>query len=60
MERRFFRVGTLPDYASVVEAENPNVIDPAESYRFTLAGLHTKTKMTIVKLLKVKSFDALM
>ena len=57
LERRFFRVGTLPDYASVVEAEDPNLIDPAESYRFTLQGLYSKTKMTILKLQKVKSFD---
>jgi len=50
LERRFFRVGTLPDYASVVEAEDPNLIDPAESYRFTLVGLDSKAKMTILKL----------
>jgi len=60
LKRRFFRVGTLPDYASVVEVENPNSIDPAGSYRFTLLGLNPKTKMTIFKLQKVKSFDALM
>jgi len=60
LSRRFFRVGTLPDYASVVEAEDPNIIDPAGSYRFTLAGLNSKTKMTILKLQKVKSFDASM
>jgi len=57
LARRFFRVGTLPDYASVVEVENPNLIDPAGSYRFTLAGLNSKAKMTIMKLQKVKSFD---
>ena len=50
LERRFFRVGTLPDYASVVEVENPNLIDPAGSYRFTLLGLDSKAKMTILKL----------
>jgi len=60
LERRFFRVGTLPDYASVVEVENPHLIDPAESYRFTFEGLYSKTKMTILKLEKVKSFDTLM
>jgi len=54
LERKFFRVGTLPDYASIVEAENPNSIDPARSYRFILAGLDSKTKMTILKLQKVK------
>jgi len=58
--RRFFRVGTLPDYASVVEVENPNKINPAGSYRFILAGLNPKTKMTILKLQKVKAFDDLM
>ena len=50
LEKRFFRVGTLPDYASVVEVENTYSIDPAESYRFTLLGLNPKTKMTILKL----------
>jgi len=60
LERRFFRVGTLPDYSSVVEVENPNLIDPAESYKFTLVGLDSKAKMAILKLQKVKSFDALM
>ena len=60
LERRFFRVGTLPDYESVVEVENPNLIDPTVSYRFTLGGLNRWTKMTILKLQKVKSFDALM
>ena len=57
---RFFRVGTLPNYESVVEVENPILIESAESYRFILAGLNPKTKMTILKLQKVKSFDALM
>ena len=32
LSRRFFRVGTLPDYASVVEVEDPNLIDPYGSY----------------------------
>ena len=60
MERRFFRVGTFPDYASVVEVGSPNLIDPAGSYRFTLGGLNPKTKMIILKLQKVKSFDTSM
>jgi len=50
LSRRLFRVGTLPEYASVVEVENPNLIDPAGSYRFALAGLSSKTKTTIQKL----------
>jgi len=54
LAKKFFRVGTLPDYASVVEVENPNLIDPAKSYRFALAGLNSKTKMTIMKLQNVK------
>jgi len=60
LTRKFFRVGTLPDYASVVEVENPNLIDPAGSYRFILAGIDSKAKMIILKLQKVKSFDILM
>ena len=60
LSRRLFRVGTLPDYASVVEVENPNLIDPSGSYRFALEGLFSKTKMTILKLQKVKFFDDIM
>lgn len=60
MERRFFRVGKFPAYSSVVEVENPNSIDPTEPYRFILAGLNPRSKMTVIKLQKVKSFDHLM
>ena len=59
LTRKFFRVGTLPDYASVIDEENSNLIDPAGSYRFTLAGLDSMSKVTILKLQKVKSFDTL-
>jgi len=60
LSRRFFRVGTLPNYESVVEVENQSLIESAESFRFVLAGLNPKTKMTILKLQKVESFDASM
>jgi len=53
-------VGTLPNYESVVEVENQNYIDSTKSYRFFLAGLNAKSKMTIVKLQKVNNFNDLM
>ena len=53
LQRRLFRVASLPNYESVVEANKPDKIDPSESYRFVLSGLYPKTKMTIVKLAKV-------
>ena len=60
LAKKFFRVGTLPDYAPVIDEENSHLIDPAGSYRFTLAGLESMSKVIILKLQKVKSFDALM
>ena len=53
LQRRLLRVGSLPNYESVVEANNPDKMNPSESYRLALAGLFPNTKMTIMKLVKV-------
>ena len=53
LQRKLLRVASLPNYESVVEANNPDNINPSESYRFALSGLNENTKMTIVKLAKV-------
>ena len=53
LESRLLRVGALPNYESVVQANKPDWIDPNQSYRLFLSGLNPKNKMTIVKLAKV-------
>jgi len=50
IERKIFRVGSLPDYESVVQIDNPQLIVSATPYRFYLSGLNNQTKMTITKL----------
>ena len=53
LQKKFFRVASLPDYESVVELNKPDGINLSESYRFMLRGLDRNSKMTIVKLDKV-------
>jgi len=50
-------VGSLPNYESVVQIDNPKEIDPATPYRFYLEGLNSKTKITIIKLEIVSEFN---
>lgn len=50
IERRILRVGSLPSYDSIVQADQPESIDTATPYRFFLGGLNKGTKMTIMKL----------
>ena len=51
INRRILKVGSLPNYDSVAELDNPNrKIDPATPYRFYLGGLNKQTKFTITKL----------
>jgi len=54
---RMFRVGSLPNYDSVVQADKPETIYPATPFRFFLEGLNSKNKMTITKLETVNEFD---
>ena len=60
IEERILRVGSLPNYESVVEADNPNKINPFTPYKFFLYGLQSKAKMTITRLEKVSEFNSLM
>ena len=60
IERKIFRVGSLPDYESVVQIDNPQLIVSATPYRFYLSGLNNQTKMTITKLESVDEFNDLM
>lgn len=57
--RKILKVGSLPNYESVVRVKNPNKIDSAINYRFFLLGLRSKTKITITRLEKVFEFNTL-
>jgi len=51
IQRRILKVGSLPNYDSVVQVDNPDeMINPATPYRFFLIGLNKETKITITKL----------
>ena len=60
IQRRIFKVGSLPNYDSVVQADSPIWIIPSTPYRFFLEGLNKQTKITITKLETVSEFDDLM
>jgi len=60
IQRRIFKVGSLPNYDSVIQVGNPEKINPATPYRFYLEGLNKETKITITKLKTVSQFDNLM
>jgi len=36
LDEKLLRVGSLPDYSSIAELDNPNKIDPKVKYRFFL------------------------
>ena len=58
IQRRILKVGSLPNYDSIVQVDKPNQkINPATPYRFHLVGLNKQTKMTITKLQTVSEFD---
>jgi len=60
IQRGILKVGSLPNYESVVQVKNPEWINPATPYRFYLWGLNKQTKITITKLKTVYEFDNLM
>ena len=37
LDEKLLRVGSLPDYSSIAELDDPNKIDPKVNYRFFLA-----------------------
>ena len=53
-------MGSLPNYESVVEIDNPELIESVIPCRFFLYGLNKKTKMRITKLETVSHFNNLM
>lgn len=57
IQRRILKVGSLPNYDSVVEADEPERINPTTPYRFILEGLDQGTMISITKLVKVIEFD---
>jgi len=60
IQRRIFKVGSLPNYDSVVQVYNSESINPSTPYRFLLFGLNKQTKIMITKLSTVSEFDNLM
>jgi len=51
IQRRILKIGSLPNYDSVVQLDKPNEkINPATPYRFYLGGLNKQTKIIITKL----------
>jgi len=50
IQRRILKVGSLPNYDSVVQADNPEWINPTTPYKFHLFGLNKESKITITKL----------
>jgi len=60
IQRRILKVGSLPNYDSVVQINKPERINPATPYRFYLYGLNKETKIIITKLETVSQFDNLM
>jgi len=60
IHKRILKVGSLPNYDSVVQINDPELIKPGTPYRFYLFGLNKQTKITITKLETVSEFDNLM
>jgi len=57
INKKMVRVGSLPNYDSVVKADEPVNINPAIPFRFFLQGLNPKSKITITKFRVVNEFD---
>jgi len=57
INKKMVRVGSLPNYDSVVKADEPVSIDPFTPFRFFLQGLNPKTRITITKFRVVNEFD---
>jgi len=57
LQKRILKVSSLPNYDSVVQIDDPELINPATPYRLYLWGLNKQTKITITKLETVSEFD---
>lgn len=57
LQEKYVRVGTLPNYESVVELDNPNLIDLKTQYRFFVFLYNPSNKITITMLHKVWQYD---
>jgi len=57
LQKRILKVSLLPNYDSVVQINDPELINPATPYRLYLGGLNKQTKITIIKLETVSEFD---
>ena len=57
LNEKLLRVGSLPNYESVVEIDNPNLINPATPYRVFIYLSNPLNKVSITKLYTVREFD---
>jgi len=60
LDSNLLRVGSLPDYSSIAELNNPNKIDPNVNYRFFLTMKNKGDMIRINKMSVVNSFDGKM
>ena len=60
LDSNLLRVGSLPDYSSIAELNNPNKIDPKVNYRFFLTLKNKGDMIRINKMFVVNIFDGKM
>ena len=60
LDSNLLRVGSLPDYSSIAELDNPNKIDPKVNYRFFLTLKNKGDMIRINKMFVVNIFDGKM
>jgi len=60
LDSNLLRVGSLPDYSSIAELDNPYKIDPKVNYRFFLTMKNKGDMIRINKMSVVNSFDGKM
>jgi len=57
LDQKLLRVGSLPDYSSIAELDDPNKIDPKTDYRFFLCMGNNGDVIRIKKMEIVSNFD---
>jgi len=57
LNQKFLRVGSLPDYSTITELDDPNKIDPKVDYRFFLSMCNSGDIMRITSMRTVSKFD---
>jgi len=60
INKRILKVGSLPDYESIVQIDDPNQIRFDTPYRLFVRGLNSRNRIIISRLEIVSKFDGLM